>query len=196
MNAIATKTTYTPEDLLAMPDEKNYELVDGHLVERKMSTLSSWVAGELHFQIRSYCRTNPLGWVLPEGTGYQCFPTPNKVRKPDVSFVRQERLPANASMEGYLTIAPELAVEVISPHDLASEIDQKVVEYLGAGVLLIWVISPAVRTVRVHRADGTLSWLQEDDEISGEDILPGFRCRVGAIFPPWAMLAPPLPDLL
>ena len=48
MNAIATKTTYTPEELLAMPDGKNYELVDGHLVERKVSTLSSWVAGQLH----------------------------------------------------------------------------------------------------------------------------------------------------
>jgi Uma2 family endonuclease len=197
MNAIAAKTSYTPEDLLAMPDEKNYELVDGRLVERNMSTLSSWVAGELHFQIRSYCQTNPHGWVMPEGTGYQCFPTiPNKVRRPDVSFVRRERLPANASSEGYMTITPDLAVEVLSPNDLAWDIDQKVVEYLGAGVPLVWVVHPEIRAMRVHRKGGPASWLGEEDEMSGEDILPGFSCRVGAIFPPWATPAAPLPDLL
>jgi Uma2 family endonuclease len=197
MCATATKTTYTPEDLLAMPDEKNFELVDGRLVERNMSTLSSWVAGELHFQIRSHLSTNPKGWVLPEGTGYQCFPdAPGKVRKPDVSFVRRERLPANASAEGYLTIPPDLAVEVISPNDLAWEIDHKIAEYFRAGVPLVWVVHPEARAVRIHRLGGPVSWLREEDEISGEDVLPGYRCRVGGIFPPWA--APPreLPDQL
>jgi Uma2 family endonuclease len=196
MSAIATKTTFTPEELLAMPDGKNYELVDGHLVERKVSTLSSWVAGELFFQIRSHCQTNSCGWAFPEGTGFQCFPdAPAKVRKPDVSFIRSERLPANASTEGHSSIAPDLAVEVVSPDDLVWEVDQKVDEWLAAGVPLVWVTCPKACAVIVHRGGGRVSWLAGEDEILGEDIVPGFRCRVAAIFPPWAETAPaPRPD--
>ena len=63
-------------------------------------------------------------------------------------------------------------------------------EYLGAGVPLVWVVHPEARAVRVHRASGPVSWLREEDELSGEDILPGFRCRVGAIFPPAAETKP------
>jgi Uma2 family endonuclease len=197
MNAIAAKTSYTPEDLLAMPDEKNYELVDGRLVERSMGTLSSWVAGRILLQLDVHAEEHQLGWAFPADNGYQCFPdAPRKVRKPDVSFVRPERLPANASSQGYMTIAPDLAVEVLSPNDLAWDIDRKVVEYLGAGVPLVWVVHPEIRAVRVHRRGGPVSWLGEEDEMSGDDILPGFSCRVRAIFPPWATPAAPLPDLL
>jgi Uma2 family endonuclease len=187
MNAVATKTIYTPEELLALPDEKNYELVDGHLVERTMSNLSSWVAGELHGEIRGHCRANSCGWAFPEGTGYHCFPeSPLKVRKADVSFIRTERLPATAATEGYYSIAPDLAVEVVSPNDLAWEVDEKVTEWLEVGVPIVWVVHPRIRAVRVHRAGGHTSWLEAQDELSGEEVLPGFRCTVAALFPPWA----------
>src|SRR4051812_38835109 len=197
MNAVAAKTNYTPEDLLAMPDEKNYELVDGHLVERNMSALSSWVAGRLYRHLDTHVDEQQLGWAFPEGTGYQCFPAaPDKVRKPDVSFIRSDRFPADAWTEGYLSIPPDLAVEVISPNDLAWEVDQKVAEYFGVGVPLVWVVHPEARAVRVHRVAGPVSWLREQDQLEGENILPGFHCRVSAIFPPWAETAPALPDQL
>jgi Uma2 family endonuclease len=189
MSAMATKTTFTPEELLAMPDGKNYELVDGHLVERNVSTLSSWVAGRLHRYLDEFCDDRRRGWAFPEGTGYQCFPdAPGRVRKPDVSFICNERLPANAWTEGYSSIAPDLAVEVISPNDLAWEIDQKVAEWLGAGVPLVWVVHPHTRAVRVHRGSGPVSWLRAEEELSGEEIVPGFRCRVDALFPTAASL--------
>src|SRR5205814_10386571 len=108
---------------------------------------------------------------------------PRKMRKPDGSSIGQERLPEGPSSEGYLYIPPDLAVEVISPNDSAYEVDAKVVEYLNAGVPLVWVINPEARTVRIHRHDGSASWLREKDELSGEDVLPGFRCRVADIFP-------------
>jgi Uma2 family endonuclease len=185
MNAVATKTIYTPAELLALPDEKNYELVDGRLVERTMSMLSSWVAGELHFQTRSYCQANACGWPFPGGTGYQCFTeSPLKVRKPDVSFIRTARLPADAASEGYSSIAPDLAVEVVSPNDPVCEVGQKVAEWLAAGVPLVWVVHPEARAVRVHRRGGPVSWLRAEDELSGEEVLPGFHCRVAAIFSP------------
>jgi Uma2 family endonuclease len=183
MSTVAEKT-YTPEDLLTMPDRKNYELVDGHLVERSMSAVSSWVGGQLHYELTSFLRGNPLGWAWPADQGYECFPdAPGKVRRPDVSFVRKERLPQGLTSEGYVYIPPDLAAEVVSPNDSSYEVERKVVEYLNAGVLLVWVIDPEARTVRVHRKDGSVSWLREWDELSGEDVVPGFRCKLEAIFP-------------
>ncbi len=128
---------------------------------------------------------NGLGWVWGPDLGYVCFPdAPGKVRKPDVSFVRKERLPEGLTSDEYLYIAPDLAAEVLSPNELAYDVDRKVREYLNAGVSLIWVINPEERTIRVHRRDRSVSWLHEQDELSGEDVIPGFRCRVSTIFPP------------
>jgi Uma2 family endonuclease len=167
-----------------MPDRKNYELVDGHLVELNVRQLSSWVGSRLHYMVQGFLESHGLGWAWYADLGYACFPdSPQKVRKPDVSFVRNERLPEGPTSEGYMYIAPDLAVEVVSHNDLASEIEAKVVEYLDAGVRLVWVIDPETRTARVHRANGSVSWLREKDDLSGEDVLPGFQCRLGELFP-------------
>jgi Uma2 family endonuclease len=183
MSTIVEKK-YTPDDLLAMPDAKNFELVDGHLVERNVSQLSSWVAGELFGDIRAFLKEKPLGWVWPSDLGYECFPdSPGKVRRADVSFIRRERLPQGPTSEGYAYIAPDLAVEVVSPNDLAYEVERKVVEYLDAGVSLVWVINPEARTILIRRRNGTVDWLREHDELRGEDVLPGFVCRVSSLFP-------------
>ncbi len=190
MSVLAEKIAITPDDLLAMPDEKDYELVDGRLVERKMGAISSWIGGELFFYIRLYLKDHPIGTLWTSDSGYQCFPeNPSKVRRPDVSFIKNGRLPGDQIPRGWVQIAPDLAVEVVSPHDLASEVDEKVMEYLRAGVSLVWVINPDVRVVRVHRADFTSAFLTENDNLQGEDVLPGFACRVGALFPPNAAVA-------
>ena len=177
---------YTPDDLLAMPDGDRYELVDGHLVEKDMSFWSSYVAGELHGRMRDQCRANHLGWVVPEGATYQCFPhRPQQVRKADVSFIRNDRLStAQATAEGHMPIAPDLAVEVVSPNDLVYEVDAKVQDYLQAGVSLVWVVNPQVRVIQVYRGDGSVTLLHEKDDLDGEDVLPGFHCRVGDLFQP------------
>jgi Uma2 family endonuclease len=181
----ATEQTYTPEDLLTMPDGDRYELVDGHLVERNMSRISSWVEGEIHHHLTGFVRERKLGWVWISSMGYVCFPdSPKKVRFPDVSFVRKERLPDALTTDGgYIYIPPDLAVEVVSPNDEAREVEIKVVEYLGVGVPLLWVIFPESRTAYLHRRDGSVVRLREDDELTGENVLPGFRCRLGDIFP-------------
>ena len=194
MSAVAEKTEITPEDLLAMPDEKSYELVDGRLVERHASVLSSWVGGEILCRLGSYLLDNPIGLIFGADNGYQCFPdAPRKVRRADVSFLTNERLPKDWAKIGYSRIPPDLAVEVVSPNDRSSEVEEKVLEYLKVGVPLVWVVSPEIRVVRVHRADFTSAYLTENDELSGEDVLPGFRCRVGALFPPPAAVAPDVP---
>lgn len=193
MTAIeAQPRTYTPADLLAMPDGKRYELVNGHLVERTVSGLSSAVGMELGSLIRNHCRADNPDWVFGADCGYQCFPgAPLKVRKPDVSFIRRDRLPVEQLAEGFITVAPDLAVEVVSPNDLAYDVEAKVQEYLEAGTRLVWVVYPPTRTVWIYRADGSMIGLRALDELSGEDVLPGFRCPVGALFPAATTTAQP-----
>jgi Uma2 family endonuclease len=95
------------------------------------------------------------------------------------------RLPSEAQWsEGYVTIPPDLAVEVTSPSDEVYELEEKVEEYLRAGVRLIWVIHPEVRVIQVIRGDGSGHRLRSSDELSGEDVVPGFRCPVASVFPP------------
>jgi Uma2 family endonuclease len=186
MSTVTTPTRCTPEDLLRMPDGDRYELVDGQLVEHAMSTWSSYVAGKVYGRLDSFCQANPRGWVLPEGTSYQCFAgSPSKVRRADVSFIRGDRLSLEqATGEGHLPIAPDLAVEVISPNDLAYDVDAKVEEFLQAGARMVWVVNPQTRTVEVHRPQTTGTILRENDDLDGEDVLPGFRCRIADLFRP------------
>lgn len=191
MTAIATKPRHTPEDLLRMPDGDRYELVDGELVERNMGAESSWIGGRIHRLLGARGEDHRLGWALPADCGYQCFSEDSaRVRRPDASFIVRGRLADEVLPEGYIGISPDLAVEVVSPHDLFSEVHDKVVEYLQAGVRLVWLVDPRSRSVYVY-SGGTVSWLQEDEEMTGEDVLPGFRCRVDEFFPELPKAADP-----
>jgi Uma2 family endonuclease len=181
----APKTEVTPEELLAMPDGGHYELIDGELKERNVSVLSNLVAAEINRIVGNHCRAHHSGWVFAAELGYRCFPwKPSKVRRADLSFIRRDRYSwQQLTHDGFMTIAPDLAVEVVFPNDLVGELDEKVEEYLRAGVQLVWVVRPAARAVQVFRGDRSASWLWAADELSGEDVLPGFHCKVGDLFP-------------
>jgi Uma2 family endonuclease len=175
---------YTPEDLLALPDAVRFELVDGKLVERPMGFFSSFVGGRLFFLLTAHCDAHGLGWVLPSDASYQCFPNaPTKVRKPDVSFVDASRLPANQAPQGHAHLPPDLAVEVISPNEIFGDAIRKAGEYLEAGVRLVWLIEPTTRTALVFRQDGSGAILR-GGELSGEDVVRGFRCSLDELFRP------------
>lgn len=183
--AVATKTYYTPDELLAMPDGKSYELVRGQLVERNMGIESSWVATRLVVRLGRHCEDHQLGWALQADSGYQCFPhDPGLVRKPDVSFVSRGRFPEDRLPRGWAQIPPDLAVEVVSPNDRVTQLEEKLEDYRKVGVPLVWVINPDSRSVMVYRRDGTVSRLLETDVLSGEDVLPGFQCPIREILPP------------
>jgi Uma2 family endonuclease len=166
-----------------MPDGDLYELIDGMLMERNMGAWSSYVGSRLLKLLAICCDEFCLGWYWGADASYQCFSNrPRLVRKPDVSFIRLGRLPGERAPEGHTRIAPDLAVEVISPNDLAYEIDERVSDYLGAGTRLVWVINPVQRTVLIYRADGSISGMREGGELNGEDVIPGFRCPVHSLF--------------
>lgn len=174
----------TPDELLMLPEEDHFELIDGQMIERNPGMLSSWIGGNLFCLIASHCDAHRLGWTMPVGVGYCCFPhSPHTVRRSPASFIRFERLARDQLPSGYVEIPPDLVVEVLCPTDRAYAVDRKIEDYQKVGVRLVWVINPNGRSVRVHRADGTETPLRQADELTGEDVLPGFRCRVGDLFP-------------
>ena len=182
--AIATEARYTPEDLLAMPDGKSYELVDGQLVERNMGAKSSRVGGRLYSRLDRFCEEHNLGIVWPADNGYQCFPhDPGLVRKPDVSFVRTAACPETSRRMAGSRSRPTWPSRWSRPTTPAEELEEKLDDYRKVGVPLIWVIYPETRKAKVHRGDGSASDLLEDDELSGEDVIPGFRCPLREILP-------------
>ena len=183
MNTSSPSMTFTPDDLLRMPDGDRYELVHGKLVEKNMGFQASVVGGILFALLWNFAKQHSLGWVLPSDTSFQCFPNhPLMVRKPDVSFIDASRLAAKEIPEGHCRIAPDLAAEVISPNDLFEEVSIKVNEYLAVGVRLVWVIDPKVERVFVYRFDGSAAILTNQDQLSGESVIPGFNCAVADLF--------------
>ena len=184
-STLAGRVDVTPEELLAMPDGEHYELVNGVPVARTMSLLSARVEAKVIRRLDGHCEKTELGWVLGPTCGYRCFSwKPGKVRRPDASFIARDRLPPQELWsEGYVTIPPDLAVEVTSPTDEVYDLEEKVEEYLRAGVRLIWVIHPEVRAIQVIRADGSGLRIRSGGELSGEDVVPGFRCPVDDLFP-------------
>jgi len=188
MSAVLTAppaTKLTPDDLLHLPDGgKGYELVDGELKELNVSFLSSFVAGQTYFALRTHVGTSRLGWVSPEGTSFRCFPDDeNRVRRADTAFHRLGRLTADqARAEGHCTVVPDLVVEVVSPRDLAYEVDEKRIEWQEAGAQLVWVIHPGRQTIHAYRADGTVRLIQRTDTLTAESVLPDFRVPVADLF--------------
>lgn len=182
---LETPPQITPEQLLQLPDGgKGYELVNGQLKELNVSALSSFVAGKVYRALDTFVSEKNLGWVFPEGTSFQCFPTePKKVRRADTAFIALHRMSQNQFVaEGHITVVPDLVVEVISPNDLAYEVDSKSEEWIAAGVRLLWVVSPQTRQVRVSGEDGRLRSYRESDTLSGDPVLPGFSCSVSDFF--------------
>jgi Uma2 family endonuclease len=173
-----------PEHLDDIVDGELYEFVGGGAVEKHMGAESDEIALALGSRMRDYALGNKLGRVYGGTTGFRnCFPhAPRLMRKPDVSFVAEARLPDGRTPRGDFDIAPDLAVEVVSPNDTYEEVTRKVGDYLQAAVKLIWVIDPATRTVLVRRIDGSVSELTASGTLSGEDVVPGFNCPVAELF--------------
>ena len=171
--------TATEADLLrpGNGNRKLCELIDGVLVEKPKGLYESVLASVLIQLLGSYLQTHPLGFVSgPDGTVRL---KPALVREPDVAFVSWDRLPGGLrAAEAIPSVAPDLAVEVLSKGNTAAEMRRKVSEYFAAGTERVWILDPKKRSVRVYTGPGTSSVLTDDDVLTAEDILPGFRFSV------------------
>jgi Uma2 family endonuclease len=160
-----------------------HELADGELIE--MTPAGPWhgaVEGEVYYLLRQYLKQNPVGQLMAGDPGFRLDEA--TVRAPDIAFVGRERLlQAPIPRSGWYPGAPELAVEILSPEDRSGEVLRKAGAFLEAGTRLVWVVDPQRMAVTVYRPSHEVSVLGRDDVLSGEDVLPGFTCRVAELFP-------------
>ena len=104
------------------------------------------------------------------------------MRGPDVFYVAPERVPDEGAPEAFWSVAPDLAVEVVSSSETAGDVREKARDYLAAGTPLVWVVYPRTREVVVHTPDGLARTYGADAVLEGFDVLPGFRCAVAELF--------------
>jgi Uma2 family endonuclease len=171
----------TIDEFAAMPLEGIWELVDGEPIELTPSAgRSGWISGNVFALLSSHVRQSHLGWAFPAETGFVLFPDRSTVRSPDAAIVRRDRLPEPP--DSFVPLAPDLAVEVLSPSDRMADALAKIAMYLDAGVHLVWLIDPAFKTVTVFRPDATPTKLTVGDTLDGGEVLPGFMVPVAKIF--------------
>jgi Uma2 family endonuclease len=177
----AEKTMTADELCRSSIPGKRLELVRGRLVVREPpSTRHGAVSANLAFELTAFVRSKRLGQIFAQDTGFKIDHDPDTVRGPDVAFVSLQRLD-RVPEEGYAELAPELVVEVLSPSDRAGEVLAKVADWLAAGTRLAWLIDPRRRQAQIFRADGSVALIEEDGELEGEDVLPGFTCRLSGV---------------
>jgi Uma2 family endonuclease len=182
-------------DLLDASPTSEFKVVGENLVEtryapaegeegRPVSVLSAWVEGQVYSKLRAYADAGGRGWVWGPSQIYRIFRwDPTKSARPDASFVAAARIPIGFFERGESDIPPDLAVEVLSPDDRAVAVNRKVRDYLRAGVRMVWVIDPEIRTVLIHREGAAVTGVGDAETLSGGDVLPGFSCKVADLFP-------------
>lgn len=173
----------TAEQLWELPDDgMRHELVRGEL--RTMTPAGyrhGRIAARIVGRIDAHVSQHDLGDVLSSETGFTLERGPDTVRAPDAAFVRADRVPSPDADKGFAELAPDLVVEVVSPGDRWTEVTEKAFMWLDAGVRLVWIVDPAKRFAVVHRPEGATR-LHGDDELDGEDVLPGFRLALHDLF--------------
>ena len=178
---MATKTLLTIEQFDQLPIREGilYELNEGEVVTMtEPMPRHNWVRDNIARLMGNFVEERKLGRVFLE-TGYQL--TPETVRIPDVSFVPADRM-REIDLDRRIQGAPALAIEVVSPTDLAEELTQKVKQYLAAGAKAVWVFYPKTREVQVFRADGGSFVRREHETLEDPDLLPGFSLDLKSVF--------------
>lgn len=171
----------TGEDLLEMGDIGPAELIEGELIrisptQAEHGMLEALLTATLY----TFVARRQLGWVVSGEVGFYTRRSPDTVRAVDVAFISHTRQPNRPS--AFLTAAPELVVEIVSPSDRWDSIRRKIAEYFAVGVERVWVVEPAARKVLVFRAVTEFSELSEGDVLRGEGVLRGFELPLAELF--------------
>ncbi|MBM4088647.1 MAG: Uma2 family endonuclease [Planctomycetes bacterium] len=172
----------TAEQLLHASDLGRCELLRGELV---MMSPSGFEHGRLVTSVATpldvVISGKGFGVVLGGETGFRIARDPDTVRAPDVAFVRAERV-SSPPCRGFFPGAPDLAVDILSPDDRASEVLAKVQDWLEAGCQRVWVVDPRTRSITVYRSPGEIVLLRENSVLTDDELLPGFSLNVADVF--------------
>ncbi|MBI2567585.1 MAG: Uma2 family endonuclease [Candidatus Schekmanbacteria bacterium] len=157
------------------------ELVDGRIIEMSPTGAKHGdVEGAAYLLLHTFVRKHQLGKVQCGEVG--CKLPNGRVRAPDVLFIRAERIPSSGSPKGFWPFAPDLAVEIVSASETASEVRDEANEWIAAGSRAVWIVDPATRTVTVFQLAQVPRILATGESLEGGDVLPGFACTVAEIF--------------
>lgn len=180
---MATTRLVTAEELMALGEDVRYELLDGELVEMAPTSGDHGViAFRLATRVDRYEPSRTLVEGVTAEAGFVLRRDPDVLVAPDLAFVRLERLPPPAARVGAWELAPDIAVEVLSPSDRPSRVALKVSRYQDAGTELVWVVDPRARTVTVHERGHEVRVLGPDDVLDGGEVIPGLVVPVAELF--------------
>lgn len=184
MTTIEKTKLLTAEDLLRLHSEGvRGELIRGVLHKGMASGVEHGeLVMNLGFIVNGFTKPRRLGRVVGSDVGVRLERNPDTVREPDLAFVSADKLPLGVRNTGYLEVAPDLVVEIVSPSDRLSDVAEKARMWLSYGAALVWVIHPETRTVEAYRADAPVETLVEDEVLDGAPALPGFACTVRDVF--------------
>jgi Uma2 family endonuclease len=175
------KTKWTDEELMKFPCEGKVEIVKGELIVMSPAGLKQEKVGaKLIARLVNHVERHQLGDVYGAQAGFR--PPDEDLRAPDVCFVRKERLPDGETPEGFGHFPPDLAAEVFAPEETVEDYEEKLREYFEWGVRLVWLVDPTERTVTACHSPTEMTTLTVADELSGEDVVTGFSCRVAELF--------------
>jgi Uma2 family endonuclease len=172
----------TADDLAAMPEDGlRYVLVRGELIAMlPTSNIHGEIALMLSLLIGNFVRANNLGRLYAAETGFKLTSDPDTVLAADFAFISQAR--AVPREGGLVPIAPDLAVEVVSPNDTRLELQKKIALYFRAGTRQVWIVYPRARAVYVYTAEDQVTIHTGESVIEGGDLLPNFRLPISQIF--------------
>jgi Uma2 family endonuclease len=183
---VTTVTTplLSAEDIVRMGSQgERMELIDGVPREKEgVSGRHGEIEVQLTIPLGSHVLENQLGRIYPSDTQFKILRDPDIIHIPDLAFVRADRLPLEAERWHIMPLAPDLAVEVVSPNDRYEEVLEKIERYHRAGVLLVWLVQPRRRAIEVHPLGQPAYLLREGDVLDGGDVVPGFRLPVADVF--------------
>ena len=184
MSAPAVPAVLTLEAFASLPDTgERRELVRGVLhVLAPAGGPAGLVASTVHLLLAAHARPRRLGRTFADTTGFALPGVAHTNRAPDVAFVRADRLPPGGVGPGPIRLAPDLAVEVLSPLVSAGYLLEKLAMYRAAGTPLAWVVDPERRTVEVQALGAPPRVLGVGAALDGGAVLPDFRCAVADLF--------------
>lgn len=175
-----TQRLLTADEFFMLPGDARRELVQGMVIEiSPVGGEHGVVVGKLLLKLGLWAEQNQAGYVGAK-SGFVLARQPDQVRAPDTFFVRGDRV--EKAPRGLWSLAPDLAVEVVSPSESAADVYDKVQDYLAAGTQAVWVVYPTRQAVVAYAADGSARSLAASDTLRDAQVLPGFQCQVSELF--------------